>query len=161
MNQNVLEAKKEKVAEISNILKNSNSVVVAEYRGLTVVELTELRRELLKKNAKLGVYKNSLVTRAVDDLGHDDLHQYLVGPNAFITCEDPIDGPKIVTKFAKKHENLIIKGGMIEGKVMSAKELKEFAKLPSREGVLSMLLSVLQAPVRSFACAVNAIAEKE
>ncbi len=161
MNQNVLEAKKAIVGELTDLLKTSNSVVVAEYRGLNVAELTELRKELLKKNAKMGVYKNSLFTRAVDELGHEDLNQYLVGPNAYITCEDPLEGPKVVTKFAKKHENLIIKGGLIEGKVMSADEIKDLAKLPNREGVLSMLLSVLQAPVRSFACAVKAIADKQ
>jgi large subunit ribosomal protein L10 len=161
MNQNVLEQKKKTVEEIVNLVKGSKSVVIAEYRGLTVAEISELKRELLKKDAKMYVYKNTMVAKANDELGYEALDQYLEGPNALIVANDEISGANVVAKFAKTHENLIIKGGLVDGKVVNEEEVKTLAKLPGREGLLSMLLSVLQAPVRNFACAVKAVAEKE
>lgn len=161
MNQNVLEAKKAKVAEIQDVVKNSKSFVIAEYRGLTVAELSSFKRGLAKSNAKCCVYKNTMVHRATSELGYEELASSLEGPNAFIYAEDPIAAPKEVAKFAKTHPNFVIKGGVVDGKVVSADEVKTIAKLPGREGLLSMLLSVLQAPVRNFACAVKAVAEKE
>lgn len=161
MNQNILEAKKAVVSEVKETIENSKSLIIAEYRGLNVSEVMVLRRELLKLDAKMSVYKNSMVERAVEQLGHSDLNDLLVGPNAYITCADPINGPKVVAKFAKKHDKFVIKGGLIEGKVVSKAEIIELSKLPGREGLLSMLLSVLQAPVRSFACAVKAVADNK
>ena len=160
MNQNVLEAKKAQVAEISEVVKNSKSFIVAEYRGLTVAEISTFKRELLKSNAKMSVYKNSLVERAAEKLGHNELVQYLTGPNAIITCEDAINAAKVSAKFAKKHDCFKIKGALVEGKVISKDEVITLSKLPNREGMYSMLLSVLQAPVRGFACAVKAVADK-
>lgn len=161
MNQNVLEQKKAVVEEVTNILKNSGSVIIAEYRGLTVAELSDVKRELLKNNAKLSVYKNTLVDRAVDAAGYSDLKQYLEGPNAIISSQDSVSGAKIVAKFAKKHENLVIKGALVDGKVVGKDEVVALSKLPNKEGMISMLLSVLQAPVRGFACAVKAVADKQ
>lgn len=159
MNQNVLEAKKARVAEISEVVNNSKCFIVAEYRGLTVAEISAFKRTLAKSNAKCSVYKNSLVHRATENV--EGFASILEGPNAFIYADDPIVGPKEVAKFAKTHQNFVIKGGIVEGKNVSAEDVKTLAKLPGREGLLSMLCSVLQAPVRNFACAVKAIAEKE
>ena len=161
MNQNVLEQKKAVVDEVSNILKNSSSVIIAEYRGLTVAELSEVKRELLKNNSKMGVYKNTLVDRAAEATGHSDLKQFLEGPNAIISSEDSVSGAKIVAKFAKTHENLVIKGALVDGKVIDKKAVIALSKLPNKEGMISMLLSVLQAPVRGLACAVKAVADKQ
>ena len=161
MNQSVLENKKAIVDEVVDLVNNSKSVVIAEYRGLKVSEIAAFKREFLKSNAKMSVYKNSLVERAVDKLGYDELNQYLEGPNAIITCPDPVSAAKVSAKFAKAHECFVIKGALVEGKVISKDEVITLSKLPNREGMLSMLLSVLQAPVRSFACAVKAVAEKE
>ena len=161
MNQNVLEQKKAVVQEVSTLLKDSGSVIVAEYRGLSVAEISELKRELLKENAKMCVYKNTLVDRAAEACGFEDMKQYLEGPNALISSVDSISAAKIATKFAKKHENLVIKAAIVEGKVVGKDDVIALSKLPNKEGMLSMLLSVLQAPVRSFACAVKAVAEKE
>ena len=159
MNQNVLEAKKAQVAKISEVLNNSKSFVVAEFRGLTVAEISQFKRTLAKSNAKCSVFKNSLVHRATENVeGFKDI---LEGPNAFIYADDPIAAPKEVAKFAKTHPNFVIKGGIVEGKKVSADEVKTLAKLPGREGLLSMLCSVLQAPVRNFACAIKAVADKE
>ena len=161
MNQNVLEQKKAIVEEVSSLLKDSGSVIVAEYRGLNVAEISELKRDLLKENAKMCVYKNTLVDRAAEACGYSDMKQYLEGPNALISSVDSISAAKIATKFAKKHENLVIKAAIVEGKVVGKDDVIALSKLPNKEGMLSMLLSVLQAPVRSFACAVKAVAEKE
>ena len=161
MNHNILEQKKAIVEEVSSLLKDSGSVIVAEYRGLNVAEISELKRDLLKENAKMCVYKNTLVDRAAEACGFEDMKQYLEGPNALISSVDSISAAKIATKFAKKHENLVIKAAIVEGKVVGKDDVIALSKLPNKEGMLSMLLSVLQAPVRSFACAVKAVAEKE
>ena len=159
MNQEVLKAKKETVAEIVSKAKASQTIVVAEYRGLTVSKLQELRRALRAENAGMFVYKNSLVEKACDELGYTDLKSYLSGPNAIFFSEDVSNGAKVISKFAKKNEALVIKGGVVEGKVVDAAGIKEVATLPGREGLLSMFLSCLQAPVRQFACAVKAVAD--
>lgn len=161
MNHNILEQKKAIVEEVSSLLKDSGSVIVAEYRGLNVAEISELKRALLKENAKMCVYKNTLVDRAAEACGYSDMKQYLEGPNALISSVDSISAAKIATKFAKKHENLVIKAAIVEGKVVGKDDVIALSKLPNKEGMLSMLLSVLQAPVRSFACAVKAVADKE
>ena len=161
MNQNILEQKKAIVEEVSTLLKDSGSVIVAEYRGLNVAEISELKRALLKENAKMCVYKNTLVDRAAEACGYSDMKQYLEGPNALISSVDSISAAKIATKFAKKHDSLVIKAAIVEGKVVGKDDVIALSKLPNKEGMLSMLLSVLQAPVRSFACAVKAVAEKE
>ena len=161
MNHNILEQKKAIVEEVSSLLKDSGSVIVAEYRGLNVAEISELKRDLLKENAKMCVYKNTLVDRAAEACGYSDMKQYLEGPNALISSTDSISAAKVATKFAKKHENLVIKAAIVEGKVVGKDDVIALSKLPNKEGMLSMLLSVLQAPVRSFACAVKAVADKE
>ena len=161
MNEKVLMSKQETVEEITNSIQSNTAVIIAEYRGLTVSEISELRRTLAKDGAKMTVYKNSLVSRAAEKLGYDGLDEYLSGPNAIIFSNDVIKGPKAVSSFAKKHENLVIKGGLVEGKVITKKDVITLAKLPGKEGLLSMLCSVLQAPIRNFAFAVKSIAEKQ
>jgi len=149
------------VDTISESMQNAKSTVIVEYRGVSVAKLEELRRELRKENVTMKVYKNTLVERASNKLGLD-LDAELVGPNAFVfSYEDAVSAPRILAKFAKKEKNLIVKGGIVEGKVISAQEMAAVSKLPSREGLYSMLLSCLQAPIRNFACAVKAVAEKE
>lgn len=159
MNQEVLNAKKQQVETISNDLKNSKAVIICEYRGLTVDQLLVLRRSLREVNAKMGVFKNSLVERAVNALGYNDLDPLLEGPNAYIFAEDVITGPKAVRKFARLNEKLVIKGGLLEGKFADAKLIDTIARLPGRDGLISMFLSVLQAPVRNLACALKAVAD--
>ena len=161
MNQAVLAAKSETVKEISDKAKKSQTIVVCEYRGLTVAEIQEVRRALRKENAEMNVYKNSLVERACDELGYNELKDILKGPNAIVFSEDVIAGAKVVAKFAKKHRDiLVVKGGIVEGKFVDAKGILEVSKLPGKEGLISMFLSCLQAPIRSFACAVKAVADK-
>jgi len=161
MNQAVLEAKSATVKEISEKAKKSQTIIVCEYRGLTVAQIQEVRRALRKEKAEMNVYKNSLVERAVDELGYNDLNSILKGPNAIVFSEDVIAGAKVVAKYAKRHKDvLVVKGGIVEGKFVDAKGMIEVSKLPGKEGLLSMFLSCLQAPIRSFACAVKAVADK-
>ena len=161
MNQAVLAAKSETVKEISEKAKKSQTIIVCEYRGLTVAQIQEVRRALRKEKAEMNVYKNSLVERAVDELGYNDLNSVLKGPNAIVFSEDVIAGAKVVAKYAKRHKDvLVVKGGIVEGKFVDAKGIIEVSKLPGKEGLISMFLSCLQAPIRSFACAVKAVADK-
>ncbi len=161
MNQAVLAAKSETVKEISEKAKKSQTIIVCEYRGLTVAQIQEVRRALRKEKAEMNVYKNSLVERAVDELGYNDLNAILTGPNAIVFSEDVIAGAKVIAKYAKRHRDvLVVKGGIVEGKFVDAKGIIEVSKLPGKEGLISMFLSCLQAPIRSFACAVKAVADK-
>ena len=159
MNKEVLKAKQETVSEIVTKAKASSGVVIAEYRGLTVDQIQELRRALREEKASMSVYKNSLIERAADELGYADLKQVLSGPNAVIFSEDLTAGAKVLAKYAKRFESLSIKGGVFEGKFADKDATMTIAKLPNREGLISMLLSCLQAPVRQFACTVKAVAD--
>ena len=160
MNKDVLQAKQETVSEIVAKAKASSGLVVAEYRGLTVAQLQELRRALRAEGASMNVYKNSLVDRAADELGYADLKQVLTGPNAIFFSEEVGSGAKVLAKYAKRYgDSLKIKGGVFEGKFADKKGVLEIAKLPNKEGMLAMLLSCLQAPVRQFACTVKAVAD--
>lgn len=159
---NVIEQKKQVVDEIAEKLQASNSIVVVDYRGLNVAEVTELRKQLREAGIEFKVYKNTLTRRAVEKLELTDLNDALVGPNAIaFGGEDVVAPAKILNNFAKEHEALEIKAGVIEGNVASVEEIKALAELPSREGLLSMLLSVLQAPIRNLALATKAVADQK
>lgn len=161
-NAKVLEQKQQVVAEVTEKMRESACTVVADYRGLNVAQVTELRRRLREANVEFSVIKNTLLRRATEQAELTDLDQHLLGPTAVaFSKEDPVAPAKILNEFAKKNEHLKVKGGIVEGKVVDAAQLKALADLPSREGLLSMLLSVLQAPVRNFALAVKAVAEKQ
>lgn len=158
----VLEEKKQIVSEISTKLRESQSTVVVDYRGLNVTQVTELRKQLREAGVEFKVYKNKLAKRATAEVELTDLDEQLVGPTAIAFSIDDIIAPaRIIHTFAKKHEKLEIKAGVLEGKVVSAEEVKALAELPSREGLLSMLLSVLQAPMRNFALVTKAVAEQK
>ncbi len=160
MNKDVLLAKQEAVQEIVSKAKASSGIIVAEYRGLTVAQIQELRRALRGEGASMGVYKNSLVERASDELGYADLKTLLEGPNALFFSENVTGAAKVLVKYARRYgEHLNIKGGVFEGTFADSAKVKEVAKLPNREGLISMLLSCLQAPVRQFACTVKAVAD--
>lgn len=158
----ILEAKQSVVSEIAGKLQEAASVVVVDYRGLTVAQVTELRKQLREAGVEFKVYKNSMTRRAAETTGLEGLNEYLAGPNAIaFSNEDVVAPAKIINDFAKKNEQLEIKAGVIEGNVATAEDVKALATLPSREGLLSMLLSVLQAPVRNFALATKAVAEQK
>ena len=159
MNQEILKAKVDVVDEVVKIAKSSKSIIVVEYRTMTVAELSDLRRTLRSVKGTLGVYKNTLVKRATDKLGYKGLENTLTGPNAFVFAPDPIEGPKFMIKYARKNDKLVIKGGIIEGSVVNAAGIKTVAGLPGRNGLISMFLSCLQGPIRQFAATVKAVAD--
>ena len=157
-----IESKKVQVEEIAEKFKAAASVVVVDYRGLTVGQATELRKQLREAGVEFKVYKNTLSRRAAEAAGLEGINEFLTGPNAIaFSNEDVVAPAKIINEFAKKNEALEIKAGIIEGSVSSVEDVKALAELPSRDGLLSMLLSVLQAPVRNFALATKAVAEQK
>ncbi|REB07933.1 50S ribosomal protein L10 [Sporosarcina sp. BI001-red] len=158
----VLEAKQAVVTEIADKMKASASMVVVDYRGLNVAQATELRKQLREAGVEFKVYKNSMARRAAEASGLEGLNEHLTGPNAIaFSTEDVIAPAKIINNFAKTNEALEIKAGVIEGVLASVEEVEALATLPSREGLLSMLLSVLQAPMRNFALATKAVADQK
>jgi large subunit ribosomal protein L10 len=161
MNKDVLQAKKDSVKEISDNLKNSSTVAIVSYQGLTVAEFTELRRTLAAKKATMGVYKNTLVARALKDNKISGLDKYLAGPNAFVFSKEISVGPAVLYRFSRYHEKLVLKAAFVEGTVVDEKGFVEVAKLPSKEVLLSLFCRVLNEPVASFARAVKSVADSK
>jgi large subunit ribosomal protein L10 len=162
MNKEILKEKEALVAEVETLAKASGSMLIVSYQKMTVAELGALRLTLRKINSKFAVYKNTMVRRATDKLGvtSDALNETLNGPNGFIFTEDALVGSKEVVKFAKKNDKLIVKGALQDGKFLTGEEVKVLASLPGREQLLAMLASALQGPIRQFAVAVKAVADK-
>lgn len=161
-NEKVLNEKAQLVTEIAAKMRDSATTVVTDYRGLTVAQVTELRKRLREAGVEFQVLKNSLTRRATAQTELTELDEHLTGPSAIaFSKEDAVAPAKILTEFAKKNDALKVKGGIVEGKVVGFDQIKALADLPSREGLLSMLLSVLQAPMRNVALAVKAVAEKQ
>ncbi|MGT2866867.1 50S ribosomal protein L10 [Streptococcus fryi] len=156
-------AKKAELVEIyAEKMKAAASIVVVDSRGLTVEQDTVLRRNLRGADVEFKVVKNSILRRAAEKAGLENLNEIFVGPTAIaFSNEDVIAPAKVINDFAKTAKELEIKGGVIEGAVSSKEEIVALASLPNREGMLSMLLSVLQAPVRNVALAVKAVAENK
>ena len=161
MNPNALEAKKATVAEIQESLAKSESLTVVSYQGLTVAELMELRRTLEKTDSTFKVYKNTMVRRALAEAKQPELGDLLEGPNAFVFSKDLSAAPKALFKFARVHDALVVKGALAEGQVFDAAKTKELSKLPGREGMLSMFLGCLKAPMSKFAATIKAVADKD
>ncbi|KRO04561.1 50S ribosomal protein L10 [Levilactobacillus paucivorans] len=149
------------VDEVVEKFNNATSAVVVDYRGLTVEQATELRKELRDAGVQMNVIKNKILVRAAEKAGYGDLNDIFAGPTAVaFSNEDPIAPAKVLKKFADSVDALSIKGGYIEGKIASIDEINVYATLPSREDLLSMLASELQAPVRNVAYAIKAIVDK-
>lgn len=157
-----LEKKSQVVEQIAEKLSGSKSTIITDYRGLTVKQTNELRKQLREAGVDYAVLKNTLTRRATDKVGLTDLDTHLTGPTAIAFSQEDVIAPaKILYQFSKENKALEIKGGVVEGKVVGFEDIKALADLPSREGLLSMLLSVLQAPIRNLALAVKAVADKD
>ena len=161
MNQEILKSKQETVAKITESLKDCGSLTIVEYRGLTVAQISDLKKSLKAVGSSFSVYKNTLFTRASNDLGYSELDQYLSGSNAYVFSKELSAGPKVLAKFAKRNENLVIKAGLAEGRVLDAAGVKTLATLPDKNGLLSMFLSCLNAPIQKFAATVKAVADSK
>lgn len=162
MSEAIIAKKAEQVDIVAEKMKAAASIVVVDSRGLTVEQDTVLRRNLRESGVEFKVIKNSILSRAAEQAGLTELKDLFVGPSAVaFSNEDVIAPAKIINDFAKTADKLEIKGGAIEGAVSSKEEIVALATLPNREGLLSMLLSVLQAPVRNVALAVKAVADNK
>ncbi|AFM39546.1 ribosomal protein L10 [Desulfosporosinus acidiphilus SJ4] len=148
-----IEEKSQVVAEIKEKFQQSTGVVLADYRGLTVAEVTKLRTQLRQAGVEYKVLKNTLVRRAAQEVGVEGLETYLEGPTALAFSKDPVAPAKILMDFAKanKLKNFAIKAGVLEGKVIGPEGVKELADLPSREVLLAMVLRGMQAPLAGMA----------
>ncbi|NLW60596.1 MAG: 50S ribosomal protein L10 [Firmicutes bacterium] len=153
-------ARPEKVAVVNEVyekLTKAQSVVLVDFRGLTVQEVTELRKKLREAGVELRVVKNTLTRLAAEKADLKDLHAYLEGPTALaFGYDDPVSPAKILSEFAKDHKNLELKGGVLEGKVIDQAMVAALAELPTREVLLGQLAGLLQAPIRNLVYVLSA-----
>ncbi|MDD4436966.1 MAG: 50S ribosomal protein L10 [Tissierellia bacterium] len=163
MNQSVLEHKKQVVNEIAEKIRNAKSVVLVEYKGLTVEKATELRNKCREAGVEYKVYKNTLMRFAFEELGYNDMSVNLEGPNAIaLSYEDEVSAAKVTNDFAKtSNDTIVLKAGIAEGRVMNADEVIALASVPSREILLGQLAGVLQGNIRNLAYMLDQISKKD
>lgn len=162
MKEATIQKKAQEVEEVLAKFQDSSSAVFVDYVGLTVAEVSNLRRQLYAEGCEMKVIKNNIIRRAAAKAGYDGLtDEMLSGPSAVAFSKDATNASRIIYNFAKTNDKLTVKAGVVDGKVMNVDDLKVLSSLPDKNGMLSMLLSVLQAPIRNLACAVKAVAEKE
>ncbi len=161
-NAAVLEQKKAKVAAVTEEIKNAKSIVLVNFSGISVEDDTKLRRELREAGVKYEVIKNSILRFAFKELGYDALEEHLEGCTALASCDtDAVAPARILYNYAKKHENFQLKAGVVENRTVSAEELVDVAKLPTREVLIAIVLGTLQAPISGLARALDQIREKQ
>lgn len=158
----ILNQKKAEVKELAEKMQNAKLILLTEYRGINVADDTKLRKDLREANATCSVIKNNITRRALAECKLEGLEDKLVGPTAVIMSEeDYLGASKIIYKFSKDNEFYKIKGGVIEGKVMTAEEIITLAKLPSRETLLSMLAGALLSNISKVAVALNEVKKQK
>lgn len=155
-----LDDKKAVVAEVSAQVANAQTIALAEYRGIEVVHLTQLRKKARESGVYLRVLKNTLVRRAVQDTPFAALADQMVGPLIYSVSADPVAAAKILNDFAKTNDKLQLKAGCYAGKVLDKAGVQALATIPSREELLAKLLGVMQAPVSGFAGCLAALAKQ-
>ena len=155
-----LDAKKAVVAEVNKQIEDAQTMILAEYRGVGVGDLTSLRAEARKSGVYLKVLKNSLVKRAVEDTPFSSLSEDMVGPLIFGISADPVAAAKVLNNFAKTNDLLVIKTGAMLNEKMDVGAIKALASLPSREELLAKLLGTMQAPVAKFVSTLNEVPTK-
>ena len=149
------------VQNLTQKLKDTKSLVLTDYRGLTVEEITQLRNELRSVSSEYKVVKNTLLKRATEGTPIEPLHEHLTGPTAILVSpEDPVGPVKVLVKYLKDYSALSIKGGVLEGKALSADETKELSTLPGRQELLSKVLSLCVSPHVGLLNTLNGIAQK-
>ena len=156
--EKILNQKKEEVTALANKIKEANLVLLVDYRGINVEDVTNLRTSVRNTNAEYKVIKNNITRRALAEAGIEGLEDKLVGPTAVImTNEDYLETTKAIYKFSKENDYYKIKGGVVEGKVMTAEEIITLAKLPSKETLLSMLAGALLGNISKLAVALDQV----
>ena len=160
--EKIINQKKEEVSKLAEKIKEAKIVLLTDYRGINVADVTELRAELRKSNSEYKVIKNNITRRALIEAGIEGLDDKLVGPTAVIMSdEDYLEPAKTIYNFSKDNDFYEIKGGVIEGKVMSAEEIITIAKLPSRETLLSMLAGALLGNISKVAVALEEVRKQK
>ena len=155
-----LEGKKAVVTEVAAQVASAQTVVVAEYRGITVENMTQLRAHARKEGVYLRVLKNTLVRRAIADTPFAGISDQLVGPLAYGISKDPVAAAKVMHEFAKTNDKFVVKVGAMPNFLMSAKDVGNLASMPSRDELLSKLLGTMQAPVAQFVRTLNEVPTK-
>ena len=155
-----LQQKQDMVAEVSEQIAKAQTVVIAEYRNLTVANMTDLRRKARGAGVYLRVVKNTLARRAVADTPFRGLAEQMVGPLAYGISTDPVAAAKVLSDYAKANDKLVIKGGAMANQVMSAREIVTLASMPSREQLLAQLMGTMKAPVAKFVQTLNEVPGK-
>jgi large subunit ribosomal protein L10 len=155
-----LEGKKEVVAEVVARLAKAQTVVLAEYRGLPVEDITVLRKEARANGVYLRVLKNTLARRAVQGTPFEKLSDQMVGPLAYGISDDPVAAARVLQAYAKKNDKLVIKGGMMPNYLMTAKDVGNLASMPSREQLLASLMGTMNAPITKFVQTLNEVPSK-
>jgi len=159
--EKVLESKKAVVASLVERLKNAQAGVIADYRGLTVAQDTELRAKLREAGVEYTIVKNTLTRFAANEVGLEGLDPILHGPTALATSSSDVVAPaKVLVEFAKANEQLEIKAGFVDGKVIDVNEVKVYASIPSKEVLISKMLGSLQAPIGSLVRTLDAVAKQ-
>ena len=156
-----IETKKATVEEISKAIANAQTMVVAEYRGISVASMTELRVNARKEGVYLRVLKNTLARRAVEGTPFANLSDHMVGPLVYAVSEDAVAAAKVLHQFAKQEDKIVLKAGSYNGELLDSAKVAELASIPSREELLSKLLFVMQAPLSGLARGLAALAEKK
>lgn len=156
-----IETKQAAVAEIVAAIANAQTMVIAEYRGISVASMTELRANARKAGVYLHVLKNTLARRAVEGTSFAALADQMVGPLVYAVSEDPVAAAKVLHQFSKKDEKIVLKAGSYNGELLDVAQVAELASIPSRDELLAKLLGIMQAPVSGFARALAALAEKK
>ena len=155
-----LEQKQAMVTEVAAKLTGAQTVILAEYRGLNVERVTQLRSKARKSGVYLRVLKNTLARRAIQGTPFEKLSDQMVGPLMYGISQDPVAGAKVLSEFAKENELFVIKAGAMPNAMMSAQEIKALAQLPSREQLLATLLGTLQAPMAKLVRTLNEVPAK-
>ena len=152
-----LEGKKAVVADVAESISGAQAAILAEYRGLTVSQMTGLRADARQAGVFLRIVKNTLTKRAVEGSDFECLQEHLIGPLALAASEDPVAVAKVLSKFAKEHGDLKIVIGAMNGALLSEDEIKVLAKLPGRDELLAQLIGVMQAPVQKLVQTLNEV----
>lgn len=156
MKEHVLEQKKQVVQEIKEKLEKSESVVLMDYQGLNVADVTDLRKQCRENNVEYKVYKNTMLRFALHEFGVEGLDEYLEGTNAVaFAYEDPSSAAKVAYKFAKGNDKLEIKVGLVSKDIFDVNQLKQLSKLPSKEVLIAQVLGGLNGPIQGFANVLN------
>ena len=161
-NQKIIDQKKNEVSELAEKIKTAKLVLLADYRGVNVEDITSIRANLRKTNSEYKVIKNNITRRALKECGYEGLDELLEGPTAVLLgYEDYLEPSKVIYEYTKDHDFYKIKGGIIDGKIVSAEEIITLAKLPSRQELMAKLAGALLGNITKLAVALDAVREQK